>query len=69
MTWIANLLIVMGLYLAGNKHRAAFGFTIVGELIWSIVAATKEQWDLAFICTVFTGLAVVNLWKWNKEYK
>lgn len=67
MTWIANLLIVIGLWQAGNKKTSAFGFTIVGELIWTAVAFGNEQWDLASICAIFTILAAVNLWKWNHE--
>lgn len=67
MTWFANVLIIIGLWLAGSKNKAAFGFTIVGEIIWSAVAFENEQWDLAFICVIFTLLAAVNLWKWNKS--
>lgn len=67
MTWFANLLIIIGLYLAGNKNRYAFGFTIIGESIWTVVAFNREQYDLASICVIFTILAVVNLIKWNKN--
>lgn len=66
MTWIANLLIIAGLYLAGNKNKFAFAFTFIGEVIWSTAAASRGQWDLTFICGVFAILAAVNLIKWNK---
>jgi nicotinamide riboside transporter PnuC len=69
MTWIANVFIVIGLILAGSKNRLAFGFTLVGEIIWSIVAASKGMWDLATICLIFSILASINLYRWNRENK
>lgn len=68
MTWIANILIIIGLFLVGEKSKYAFLFTIIGESIWTIVAFTLEQYDLAFICVVFTLLAIRNWWKWNNEF-
>ena len=65
MTWIANLLIVIGLWQIGNKRRAAFLFTFAGEAIWTIAALIGGMVDLAAICAVFTVMAARNWWKWG----
>jgi hypothetical protein len=67
VTWVANALVLVGLYLAGNKARSAFAFTAVGETIWAASAAAERRWDLASICAVFAVLAVVNYRKWGRE--
>ena len=65
--WLANILIVIGLWQIGNRKRTAFLFTITGELIWTIKAFVFEQYDLAFICAIFCILAVRNWIKWKSE--
>ena len=66
MTWLANVFVLIGLWMAGNKNRYAFLFTIIGEAIWTIMSALRSQWDLAVICFIFTVLACVNWWKWSR---
>lgn len=69
MTWIANILIITGLFLIGNKVKYAFYFTIVGEFIWTVYASINHQYDLAFICFIFTILNIRSLYKWsNNEF-
>lgn len=67
MTWFANVLILIGLFLNGGKHRACFVFAAVGELIWTAVSVTKSQWDLAAICVVFAIMAVINFFRWGRQ--
>jgi hypothetical protein len=65
LTWTANLLIVVGLCFLSQKRRWPFLFTITGEAIYVAAALASGQWDLAFICVVFCGLAVKNLASWE----
>ncbi len=67
MTWFANVLVLIGLILAGNKNKLAFLFTIIGELIWCYCGLMMGMYDLAAICGVFAVVASVNLYKWNKK--
>jgi len=67
MTWIANIFLIIGLFLIGNKNKYSFIFTIIGESIWTIVALCTHQYDLAFICAIFTILAIRNFRRWNNE--
>ena len=56
--WIGNILIVIGLWRIGSKKRDAFLWQAVGEVSWVVKSTYYEQWDLAFMCSVFTVLAV-----------
>jgi hypothetical protein len=67
MSWAANVLLIVGLYLAGNKHWAAYAFTCVGEVIWTVISIRRGYWDMAFICIMFSIMAAVNVIKWNTE--
>jgi len=69
MDWIGNLLIIIGLWSAGNKYKYAFAFSFVGEAIWTIWAINNHLWSLAFVCAVFAFIAIRNIFKWNKEAK
>ena len=65
MDWIGNILIIIGLWSAGNKWKYAFVFSLVGELIWTGYAIYIELWSLAFVCFVFAIIAGRNIVKWN----
>lgn len=67
MTWIANALIVIGLWLIGSKRRSAFLFSVLGEAIWTAVSLWRGMYDLAAICAVFAVLAVRNWWMWRAQ--
>ncbi len=67
ITWAANLLLLLGLYLNGNRNRLCFLFTVTGEVIWTTVAALRGQWDLAFICAVFGLMAVRGWYLWGRD--
>jgi len=66
MGWFANILLILGLWLVGDKKRIAFMFTFVGESIWTIYSIIIGMYDLAFICFVFAFLAIRNWIKWGK---
>jgi hypothetical protein len=67
MLWIANILICIGLWTIGYKWRPAFLFSIAGEVLYTVMAYQKEQWELCFICVVFCALAARNWFLWGKN--
>lgn len=67
MLWLANLLILIGMWTLGNRWRHAFLFSIAGEVVWAIVAASRSQWELSFICAVFCVVAARNWVRWGKD--
>jgi hypothetical protein len=67
MTWIANALVLVGLFLVGGKRRSAFVWTFAGEVLWTIAGIRAGMYDLASICAVFAAMAAVNWWRWGKE--
>ncbi len=66
-SWGANLLIVVGLWFSGSKRWWAFLFTAVGEIVWASVAVYLGMYDLAFVCAIFTVLAIRNLLLWRRD--
>jgi hypothetical protein len=67
VTWVANALILWGMYLVGRKRKACFLFSATGELIWTVCACRSGQYDLAFICGVFVVVALLNYRKWRRD--
>lgn len=68
MDWIGNIFICVGLWFIGNKKRWAFLFSVAGESAWIVYSIQKELYSLAFICTIFAGLAIRSYWKWGGEH-
>jgi len=66
MDWIGNILIVLGLWLAGNKWKYAFVFSFFGETLWTIYAIQIKLWSLAIVCAIFALIALRNVLKWIK---
>jgi hypothetical protein len=69
MGWLGNIFIIIGLWLAGDKNKSAFIFSIIGESVWVVYSLLNKMYDLAFVCAVFAIVAVRNWYKWNKESK
>lgn len=67
MSWIANILIIVGLFILGNKDRKAFIFTFIGEVLWFTHALLHQMYDLAFICAIFSTLALRNYIKESRR--
>lgn len=67
MTWIANVLILIGMYLIGRKWRVCFVFSGLGESIWCVSSALEGRYDLAFICFVFVMGCGVNYYRWGRD--
>lgn len=66
MLWIANAIIILGLWLIGYKWRHAFLFTAVGEALYLVWAFQNGMTELGLLCVVFCFLAIRNWWKWGR---
>lgn len=66
MDWLANALILIGSYRVGNRQRDAFLWTIAGEAVWTVYAASIGLYSLSFICVVFGLFSFRNWVKWGK---
>lgn len=69
MGWVANILILIGMYLLGEHNRHAFLFSIAGEAIWGVMGALMGRWDLALICGIFCLGTFRNWLKWGADEK
>ena len=65
LSWVANVLICFGAWHVAKKRWWAFLFSLAGEAVWIIYAAEQRLWSLAFICIVFSLLAVRNMLAWR----
>ncbi len=65
--WGANVVLFSGLWFVGNRLWWAFLLTIVGEVVWVVIAINREQYDLAAICALFSGVALRNLVRWRRS--
>lgn len=66
--WVANLILIAGALLVGEKSPAAFVLVALGEFLWAAKISRQRplQWDMLTICIVFGLLAVRNLYLWLK---
>lgn len=62
LRWVGDIFILVGL--VGNKQRAAFVFSVIGELLWIAVAYAVGDWALVAICTIFAGMAIRSYRRW-----
>lgn len=69
ISWIGTAFILAGLWYVGDKKWWAFGFSIIGELLYIIYAflTPQAQFALAFLSVVILGMAIRNLIKWRRE--
>lgn len=66
LDYIANVLIIAGLWYQGSKLWWAFLFSVLGEALWIWYAASIHLWSLVIVCAIFGGLAARNLLMWRK---
>lgn len=67
--WLGNVLIIIGLWKVGEKHRHAFLFSIAGEVCYIVRSIAVADWALAFICVVFCAMAFINWIKWGRDVR
>lgn len=69
LSWIGNVLIVIGLWKVGDKTRKAFLFSIAGETLWTFAGLLTQNYALSFICAVFCVMAARNFFKWGQDVR
>lgn len=67
LSWVADVLIVVGLWKIGSKDASSFLWSIAGESLWVISAVNRSDWALASICCVFNVMALRNYFLWRKD--
>lgn len=67
MTLFASLALLVGLWLIGRRNRAGFGYSLIGEVMWTGAAVDRGMYDLAAVCAVFALMAALNWRKWGDE--
>lgn len=65
LEWIANAIIIAGLFAIGRKQRIAFLLSFAGEAMWTGLSLMRCHYSLAAICAVFCVLAVRNWFLWS----
>jgi len=65
--WIANILLILSIWLVGNKNRWAFVAGSVGNFLWIHRGLYQQEpmYDLVFIAVVMTVLNVRAWLKWR----
>jgi hypothetical protein len=64
-SWLASALLVAAAWGVGDRKRAAFLLTVVGEAVWVVIAVDRGMYDLAAVCVVFGVVAVRNYRRWG----
>lgn len=65
MGWVASILLIVSMWLIGDKNSAGLIFGILGNCLWCYIGLKRnKQYDLAFIALVMAALNLVGLIKW-----
>jgi len=67
MTWVANILFLIGIILIGRKNKWGWILEIIGEILWIKTSIDTKMWDLLCVCILFGLLQAWNFWLWHKE--
>lgn len=65
MGWTGSALIILGIWLVGDKSMWGFVFGAVGNFIWVYVGLKRgKQYDLAVVALIAALLNLIGLLKW-----
>lgn len=67
ISWAGNVLLVIGLYLIGQKKRSAFIFYGLGCLAWLLYGFFPLQLSLVVIEIIFVVVSIKNFIKWRND--
>ena len=67
MGWVGSVLLVISIWLVGNKKRKAFIFGVLGNLFWAISGYQKDMNDLIVISLIMVVFNAVGWFKWGSE--
>lgn len=67
MGWIANVLLILSMWLMGSKNRWAFVAGSVGNFLWIFRGLYQEKpmYDLVSIAAIMTILNIRGWFKWS----
>ena len=65
MGWIGSILIILGIWLMGDKNIWGFVCGALGNSIWVYVGLKRgKQFDLAFVAVIAVIMNLISLYKW-----
>jgi nicotinamide riboside transporter PnuC len=67
MKWIANLLLLCGVWRIGKRKRSGFLFGFCGELMWLREAFNAADAAMLMICLAFAVMYLVDWFRWGKD--
>jgi len=67
LPWLLSAMTITAMWLAGNKHRAAWHLSLVNQMLWSVWIVATSQWGLLPMNVAMYIVAGRNLWKWAGE--
>ena len=65
ITWIANGLLVAGLWGVSNRWRPGFLLQLAGNIFWGVTAAARGDIPLTALCAVLIALCIRGFLKWG----
>lgn len=66
MGWVANLLLVLSMWLVGSKKRVCFIFGVLGNALWVIIGFQRGTPDLYVISALMVIFNARGWFKWQK---
>jgi hypothetical protein len=63
MGWIANVLLISGVWFAGSRWKYAFLVMAGGSALWAIEGVRLGMPDLVTINTILGAISLRNFWK------
>ncbi len=66
-TWLANFLILFGMWRLGRNHKDGFVFSFLGALLWGIYGVYTSSSALIFINAVSAAIYVRNWILWSRR--
>ena len=67
MDYIAGIFELVGMWLVGNKRIAGFALNIVGGLMWTYIAVTRDIYGLLLMVVPAVFINARNIVKWKGD--
>lgn len=65
-SWVLFAVGCFGLWLSGYNPKLGWWFSIANQILaWLPYSIATQQWGMAAMSLVFTGLYSRNLWRWR----
>lgn len=67
LLWLANFLILFGMWRLGRKHRDGFVYSFLGSLVWGANGVYTHNIPLVFINAALMGIYIRDWFIWSKK--